>query len=125
MIKINKEKAIYLHSLLSEATGGDPGLRDAALLESALASAFQTFGGAELYPTVIEKGARLGFSLVSNHAFVDGNKRIGILVMLTFLELNGVRISPTSDDLARVGLALAGGEMDYDELVEWIADNEA
>ena len=85
---------------------------------------YQTFGGQELYPTKEEKGARLGYSLISNHAFVDGNKRIGMYVMMTFLEVNGVRIDPAVDEVIRVGLAVASGEMDYGELLEWIRENK-
>lgn len=124
MIKISREKALLLHKLLTDETGGDPGLRDAALLESALESVYQTFGGQELYLTKEEKGARLGYSLISNHAFVDGNKRIGMYVMMTFLEVNGVRIDPAVDEVIRVGLAVASGEMDYGELLEWIRENK-
>ena len=123
MIKFSKEKVLLLHKLITEETGGDPNIRDFALLDSALESAFQTFGGEELYPTKEEKGARLGFSLISSHAFVDGNKRIGMYVMMTFLEVNGIRITPEVDDVARVGLAVASGEMGYNELLEWIIDN--
>lgn len=123
MIKFSQEKVLLLHKLITEETGGDPNIRDFALLDSALESAFQTFGGEELYPTKEEKGARLGFSLISNHAFVDGNKRIGMYVMMTFLEVNGIRITPEVDDVARVGLAVASGEMGYNELLEWIIDN--
>jgi len=109
-----------LHKLITEETGGDPALRDANLLDSALKSAFQTFGGTELYPTKEEKGAHLGFSLISNHAFVDGNKRIGMCVLLTFLEVNGIRLDVDNADIAHVGLAVAAGEMDYGELLAWI-----
>ncbi|MBQ6266217.1 MAG: type II toxin-antitoxin system death-on-curing family toxin [Clostridia bacterium] len=120
MIQFSTEKVLLLHKLITEETGGDPNLRDLDLLDSALSSAFQTFGGQELYPTKEEKGARLGFSLISNHAFVDGNKRIGMYVMLTFLEMNGIRIDPTNEDVARVGIAVAAGEMNYDDLLQWI-----
>ena len=123
MIKISMERALALHALLTEETGGDPNLRDEALLDGALESAFATFGGAELYPTTEEKGARLGYALISNHAFVDGNKRIGMLLMLTFLEVNGVKFRPSVADVARVGLAVAAGEMKYAELYEWVKDN--
>jgi death-on-curing protein len=123
MIRLSQEKVLVLHEILTEETGGDPGLRDLGLLNSALQSAFLTFGGEDLYPTVEEKGARLGFNLISNHAFVDGNKRIGIYIMLVFLEINGVRIHPSVDEVARVGLAVASGEMDYEALLEWIREN--
>ena len=71
-----------------------------------------------------EKGARIGYALISNHAFVDGNKRIGMYVLLTFLEMNGVRIRPTNAEVARVGLAVAAGEMSYEELLAWVLENE-
>ena len=91
MIKFSKDKVLLLHKLITEETGGDPNIRDVALLDSALESAFQTFGGQELYPTKEEKGARIGYSLISNHSFVDGNKRRGMYVLLTFLETNGIK----------------------------------
>lgn len=124
MIKFSQEKVLLLHKLITEQTGGDPGIRDIALLDSALESAFQTFDGKELYPTKEEKGARIGYALISNHAFVDGNKRIGMYVLLTFLEINGIKIHPSVDDVARVGLAVASGEMKYEELLEWIIENK-
>ena len=124
MIKFSRDKVLLLHKLITEETGGDPNVRDIALLESALESAFQTFDGDELYPSKEEKGARLGYSLISNHAFVDGNKRIGMYIMLTFLEVNGIRISPSVDEVVRVGLAVASGEMKYEELLEWIHENK-
>ena len=124
MIKFSQEKVLLLHKLITAETGGDPNVRDIALLNSALESAFQTFDGQELYPTKEEKGARIGYALISNHAFVDGNKRIGMYVLLTFLETNGIKIHPTVDDVARVGLAVAAGEMQYEDLLEWILDNK-
>lgn len=124
MIKFSQEKVLLLHKLITEETGGDPNIRDFALLKSALESAFQTFDGKELYPSKEEKGARLGYSLISDHAFVDGNKRIGMYVMMTFLEVNGIKINPDVDDVARVGFAVASGEMKYDGLLEWIIDNK-
>ena len=124
MIKLSQDKVLILHEIITEETGGSPSVRDLSLLNSALESAFATFGGRELYPTRQEKAARIGFSLISNHAFVDGNKRIGMYVLLIFLEVNGVKIRPTNDEVARVGLAVAAGEMTYDDLLEWILDNE-
>lgn len=120
MKRLEQRQVLLLHQMLTEETGGDPGLRDAGLLDAALESAFATFDGAELYPTVSEKAARLGFSLIANHAFVDGNKRIGMLVMLVFLRLNGIELDTTSVELARVGLAVAAGEMRYNALLRWI-----
>jgi death-on-curing protein len=123
MIKFSREKVLLLHQLITEETGGDPNIRDSALLESALESAFATFDGKELYPSKEEKGAKLGFSLISNHAFVDGNKRIGMYVLLTFLEINGTPIDPSPEEVARVGLSVAAGKMKYEELLSWIMEN--
>ena len=124
MIKLSEEKVMYLHNVLIEQTGGNPSIRDRGLLNSALEGAYQTFGGVELYPTVEEKGARLGYSLISNHAFIDGNKRIGMLIMFVFLEINGVRLNPTNEEFARVGLAVASGEMKYEELLSWVQESK-
>ncbi len=124
MIKLTEEKVLLLHRLITKETGGDPNVRDATLLNSALESAFSTFDGKELYETKEEKGARLGFSLISNHAFVDGNKRIGMFVLLTFLEINGIKLRPKNEEVARVGLAVASGEMKYEELLNWIQANK-
>ena len=112
MIKFSKEKVLLLHKLIAEETGGSIGVRDEALLESALENVFSGFGGQEFYPTKEEKGARLGYALISNHAFVDGNKRIGMYVMLTFLEVNGIRLDCTNDEVVEVGLAVASGAPD-------------
>jgi death-on-curing protein len=124
MIRITKEKAMLLHQLLAEATGGGVGVRDEGLLDSALESAFSGFDGKEFYPTKEEKGARIGFSLISNHAFVDGNKRIGTYIMLTFLEMNGIKIQCSDEELVEVGLGVADGSIGYEELVSWIREHE-
>lgn len=120
MIKFSKEKVLLLHQLMAEATGGDVGLRDETLLESAIENIFATFDGVELYPSKEEKAARLGFSLISNHAFVDGNKRIGMYIMLSFLELNGIKIEAENDEVARLGLAVADGSAGYEDILGWI-----
>lgn len=120
MIKLSKDKVLLLHKLMARETGGSIGLRDEGLLESALEAAFSGFGGMEFYPTTEEKGARLGYNLISNHAFLDGNKRIGMFVMLTFLEVNDIPMNCTNDDVVKVGLAVASGQMDYDTLLHWV-----
>ena len=124
MIRFSREKVLLLHQLLAEATGGSIGVRDQGLLDSALEGAFAGFGNQEFYPTKEEKGARLGYILISNHAFVDGNKRIGIYVMLSFLEMNGIRISCTDEELVQVGLSVADGKMRYEELYSWVLEHE-
>ena len=120
MIKFDEEKVLLLHQLIIESTGGTNEVRDIKLLDSALNSAFQTFDNRELFPTKEEKGAKLGYSLVSNHAFVDGNKRIGIMVMLSFLEINGIHLSYTDDELIELGLGLASDKISYEDLLSWI-----
>lgn len=125
MIKFSKEKVLLLHQIMAEATGGSVGLRDEGLLDSALESAFAGFGDQEFYPTKEEKGARLGFTLISNHAFVDGNKRTGIYIMLSFLEMNGIRLQCTDDELVEIGLSVASGKMKYEELLQWVIDHKA
>ena len=124
MIKFSKEKVKFLHQLLAEATGGSIGIRDEGLLDSALESAFSGFGEQEFYPTKEEKGTRLGYALISNHAFVDGNKRIGTYIMLTFLEMNGIRIRCTDEELVHIGLSVADGSMKYEDLLQWVRDHE-
>ena len=120
MIKFSKDKVLLLHKLIAEETGGSVGVRDEALLESALENAFSGFGGQEFYPSKEEKGARLGYTLISNHAFVDGNKRIGMYVMLAFLEVNGIRMDCSNDEVVAAGLGVASGAMDYNALLEWV-----
>ena len=124
MIKFSKEKVLLLHQIMAEATGGSVGVRDEGLLDSALEGAFARFGGQEFYPTKEEKGARLGYTLISNHAFVDGNKRIGVYIMLSFLEMNGIRLQCTDDELVDVGLSVASGKMKYEELLQWVLDHK-
>ena len=124
MIKFSKDKILLLHKILAEATGGSAGVRDEALLDSALESAYAGFGDKEFYPTKEEKGARLGYALISNHAFVDGNKRIGIYVMLSFLEMNGAPIECSDEELVQVGLSVADGNMGYDEVLQWVLDHK-
>ena len=87
---LSKEQVLRMQQKLIDEYGGIPGVRDSNLLDSSLHNAFQTFGGSDLYPTIIEKAANLCFSLINNHAFLDGNKRIGVLVMLVFLEINDI-----------------------------------
>ena len=123
MIKFSKDKVLLLHKLIAEETGGSIDVRDEGLLEFALESAFSCFGGQEFYPTKEEKGARLGYALISNHAFVDGNKRIGVYIMLTFLEVNGIRLEYSDEDLVDIGLSVADGSMSYEQLLTWVQEH--
>ena len=124
MIRLSQERVLLLHQMLIAETGGAADVRDLGLLDSALESIYATFDGEDLDPTKEEKGARLGFSLISNHAFVDGNKRIGMYVMLTFLEVNGIRMECSNQDVVDTGLAVADGSMKYDALLQWIREHK-
>ena len=124
MIRFSVDKVKLLQQLMAEETGGSVGIRDEGLLDSAIEGIYQTFNGKELYPSKEEKGARLGYSLISNHSFLDGNKRIGMFVMLTFLEVNGIRLECTNEDVAEAGFAVAAGKMGYEDLLEWVKSHE-
>ena len=123
MIKFSRDKIKLLHQLMAEATGGSIGVRDEGLLDSAIEGAFATFDGVELYPSKEEKAAKLGYSLISNHAFVDGNKRIGVYVMISFLELNRINIEAENEDVVRLGMGVAEGTMNQDDVLKWIMKN--
>ena len=120
---LTKAQVFMLHGQMIDETGGSHGLRDEGLLESALASPFQEFASFSPYPTVQQKAARLGFSIVMNHPFIDGNKRTGAHVMLTLLALNGMEIACTQKELSDVILDVAAGNTDYDGLLEWLLDH--
>lgn len=113
-------EVVELHRRLLEQTGGATGIRDLGALESALAQPRMALAGSDLYPTLAEKAAALCFSLVGNHPFVDGNKRVGHAAMETFLVLNGVEIDAGLDEQERVMLDLAAGRIDRGQLVDWL-----
>ncbi|HEN9205151.1 TPA: type II toxin-antitoxin system death-on-curing family toxin [Streptococcus agalactiae] len=117
------EQVIELHSRLIQATGGLDGVRDAGLVESSLSSAFSSYFGIEKYPSIEEKAARLCYSLVNNHAFLDGNKRIGVYVMIIFLELNGIVLNQTDEEIVKLGLGVAASELDYKAILEYIRNH--
>lgn len=120
MKRLSKFQVIQIHCMLIQETGGRDGVRDDGLLDSALNSPFQSFDGEDIYKTIQAKAARLGFSLVNNHAFVDGNKRIGLLVMMTFLEMNGIILECSNEELIELGLGLASNKLDDKYLLDWI-----
>ena len=120
---LSKQQVLMLHEQLIKATGGSQGLRDEGMLESALAAPFQSFAGTDAYPSVQQKAARLCFGLVMDHPFIDGNKRIGTHAMLVFLAINGIFPTYTQDELAKIILNLAAGEIQYDDLFRWLSDH--
>lgn len=124
MIRLSKEQVLLMHERLIEATGGSIGIRDEGMLDSALSNPFQSFAGEELYPSVQAKAARLCYGLVKNHPMVDGNKRIGAHVMLVFLMLNGYELSYTQQELSQTILDLASGNLNADDIQQWLINHE-
>lgn len=122
MRHLSLAEVLFLHRWLFEQTGGSVGVRDLAALESAVAQPRMTFGGAELYPALVEKATALCFSLVQNHPFVDGNKRVGHAAMETFLVLNGHELKASVDEAERVILDVASGAMSRAELAAWLKE---
>ena len=121
MIWISAEDVILIHSRVIEGSGGLDGLRDRDGLEAAVSAPMQTFDGKELYPTDLEKIARLGFGLASNHAFVDGNKRIGAMMTQLLLKWNGYDLTLRSGELAEMFIAIADGTAKEKDLLDWIS----
>lgn len=120
MIFLTTDEIINLHEKVITETGGLNGLRDKGLLESAVYGALASYGEQEAYKTIPEKAARLAFSIIKNHPFVDGNKRIGLFVMLMTLRLNAVNIEYSQQELILLGLGIADGNIDYDKSLAWI-----
>jgi death-on-curing protein len=117
---VTLDQVLILHQRVIEESGGATGTRDQGILESALAQPLMSYAGQELYPTLIEKVAALGFSLINNHPFVDGNKRIGHAAMEVTLLMNGFEIQADVDTQEAVILAVAASEMNRESLLEWL-----
>lgn len=124
MKTISKKQVILLHDQLIAETGGSHGIRDDGMLQSALAAPFQSFGETDAYPSIQQKAARLGYGLIQNHPFVDGNKRIGAHIMLVFLALNGIELTYEQKELSDIILEVAAGENDYHGLLQWLLSHE-
>jgi death-on-curing protein len=116
-------EVIELYRQVMETSGGTVGILSIESLESAVAQPRATFGGNELYPTIIDKAVALGFSLVMNHTFVDGNKRIGHYAMETFLVTNGYELDSSVDEQESIILQLASGNLSLDAFTNWIRQN--
>lgn len=119
-------EVLHLHELIIKQTGGARAIRDLGALESAIAQPAATFGGKDLYPSIEEKEEKataLGFSIIMNHPFMDGNKRLGHAAMETFLFLNGFELEADVEDSERVFLGVAGGEVTRDQFFEWVKEH--
>ncbi|MGN0683882.1 MAG: type II toxin-antitoxin system death-on-curing family toxin [Oscillospiraceae bacterium] len=123
MIRLTEQQVLSVHSMMIRATGGLDGIRDEGLLCSALNAPFQTFDSKELYSTLLSKAAVMCRSIISNHPFVDGNKRAGIHTMLIFLELNGVEPEYSQNELIELGLGVAAGQLGYDDILNWLVEH--
>ena len=123
MIRLTEQQVLAVHSMMIEMTGGVDGVRDNSLLDSALNAPFQTFDGKELYPALLSKAAVMCRSIISNHPFVDGNKRIGIHVMLIFLELNGIELQYSQNELIELGLEVASSNLSSDDILKWLIEH--
>lgn len=124
MIVLSKEQVLRLHADLIRATGGSGGILNEGMLDLALNNPFQSFGGRELYPSIPAKATQLCFGLVKNHAMTDGNKRLGVHVMLVFLALNGYELSYSQSELSDMILALASGEIGVEKILQWIMEHQ-
>ncbi len=124
MIRLTKRQILMLHSQLIKVYGGSEGIRDEKLLESALESPFQSFGGKELYPSIQAKAARLCYGLVKNHAMIDGNKRIGVHAMLVFMEINGYDLEYSQKELIDLIFGVAEGKKDYADVLHWLIEHQ-
>jgi len=124
MIKLTKQQVYILHQELINAHGGSAGLRDEALLDSALAAPFQSFSGQYIYPTTQQRAVRLGYGLLMNHPFIDGNKRIGTHVMLTVLAMNNIELEYSQKELYEIILKVAASEASFEDLLKWVQDHK-
>jgi death on curing protein len=113
-------EVLKLHGQIIDQSGGAQGIRDLGLLESAVAQPLMTFGGEDLYPSLIEKAAALSFSIIMNHPFIDGNKRTGHAAMEVLLVLNRLEVNATVDEQEQIFLAVASGEIEREAFVEWL-----
>ncbi|MFP4219291.1 MAG: type II toxin-antitoxin system death-on-curing family toxin [Phormidium sp.] len=116
-------EVLELHRRIIEQSGGELGIRNLGLLESAIVQPKMTFDAEDLYLSLLEKAAALGFSIIMNHSFVDGNKRTGHAATETFLVLNRVNITTSVDDQERLILAIASSELGREEFVKWLQRN--
>ena len=120
MNMLTKQQILLLHTQLIRQSGGTDGVRDEGMLDSAISQPLQTFDNMELYPDIVDKAVRLGYGLITNHPFVDGNKRIGTHAMLVTLDINGIELQYQDEDLIQLILKIASGKADDRVLRTWV-----
>ncbi len=124
MIKLTREQILHLHKELINQTGGSHGVKSLDLLDSAINAPFQSFDYIELFPSLQQKATRLGYGIIMNHPFIDGNKRTGAHTMLVFLSLNGIELEYTQNELSEVILNVASSKYSYEKLLEWVINHQ-
>jgi len=124
MIKLDTTQVLYLHNIMCKSTGDSSELRDIGALESALYHAYASFEGKDFYVTIEEKAARQAYGIIGNHPFLDGNKRIGLFVMLVFLELNNIKLYFSQSELVELGMGIAEGKTDSKQITKWIIEHK-
>jgi death-on-curing protein len=120
MIILTTAEIIEMHKKITAATGGSSGIRDIKLLDSAVQNCYQSFGGVDLYPTSIDKAARMAYAINKNHPFIDGNKRTAVTAMLVILRMNDIELSYSQQELVVLGLNIARGSIAYEDIIKWI-----
>jgi len=123
MKNITVDEILMFHKKIIRQIGGSEGVRDSTLIESALNRASMTFDGKDLYPETIEKIAVITYSLIKNHGFVDGNKRIGVATMILLLKLNDINVRFSQRELINLGLEVADGTLNEKDIEKWIRDH--
>jgi len=120
---ISIDDILLLHERSIKDYGGSKGVRDLGLLESSIARPFQTFAGNDLYNDALKKAAALVESLIINHPFVDGNKRIGALAMIAFLKESNYYLTASSEKLYEFIISISTGEIKFDAILVWLEEN--
>ena len=120
MIRLSLNQILNIHYVMTSRTGGCPGVRSMELLDSGVMSAFGEFGGEEFYPTTLEKCVRICYNIISNHPFIDGNKRTGVIIMMMLLKLNNISFNFTNQDIIHIGLNTANNTLDYNSLLDYV-----
>ena len=120
MKSINKEDVIRFHDQIIYASGGEHGIRDNNLLESALNSAFASFDGVDLLPSIVDKISSIAYSIIKNHPMVDGNKRLGVMMIYVLCKKNSINLKYTQQEMIHLGLKIAEGSYEREQIADWI-----
>jgi death-on-curing protein len=122
---IDVSRVIDFQAQLIHRFGGEPGVRDYQMLDSSINAIYQTFDQKDLYPTIIEKATRLAFNLISSHPFLDGNKRIGMHMLIVYMRFENIDFYPSPKEVIRIGFSIAKGDLTYESFLKWVIKNIA